>query len=335
MLYVSTRNSSETYTAHVALTRKKAADGGCFVPFKIPSYSEQDIKDLKEKPFNQILAEILNQFFSSRLTPWDVDLVIGRSNIKTLAMNHRLMVAELWHNPAGDFSYLYERLHGRLVQSADSEITPWFKTAVRIATCFAVYGQLLSEQILQEGAQFDVAVPADDVMCPVAVCYARKMGLPINTIICSCSSEENMWDLVKRGMISTSALTDDACTGIEALVYVVLGGLASVTFADACTNRKPYNVGEILLPDFTKGLDCTVAGEKRTLSTINSFFRSNRYIIDPYAAICYSGIQDFRSSTGSSRMTLLFSEHTPRDFSKQISEATGIPESKLQEFVKI
>ncbi len=335
MLYLSTRNSFETYTAHVSLTKKNAADGGCFAPFKIPVYSEQDIKDLQEKSFNQILADVLNQFFSARLTPWDVDLAIGRSNIKTLSMNHRLMVAELWHNPAGDYSYIFERLHARFVQLADSVITPWFKTAVRIATYFAVYGQLLSEQILQAGVEFDVAVSADDVICPVAACYARKMGLPIHTIICACSAEENMWDLVKRGTINTAVLSDDICSGIESLIYAVLGSRAAVAFADAYKNRKLYSIGEILYPDFMQGFDCTVAGEKRTLSTINSFFRSNQYIIDPYAAICYSGIQDFRSSTGSSRMTLLFSECTPRDFSKQILDATGIPESKLQEYVKI
>ena len=335
MLYVSTRNKADTYTAHVALTKKFAPDGGWFAPFRIPVYEKQEIQALKEKTFNQIIAEVLNQFFSARLTTWDIDLTIGRGNVKTLYMNHRLMVTELWHNPVGDFVYILERLRGRLKQDGDVEITPWLKTAVWIATCFAVYGQLLSEQLLDAEDRFDVVVPADDVMMPVAAQYARKMGLPIHTIICSCSGESNLWDLIRRGTVSTSSLSNDVASGIELLLYAVLGGRAAAAFTESHRNGRVFSVGETYLPVFTDGFYCTVAGDKRADSTINSFFRSNRYVIDPPAAICYSGIQDFRAGTGSGRLALLFSEHTPKDYMKQISDATGVPETVLIESVKI
>ena len=333
MLYISTRNESETYTAHVALTRTFAADGGNIIPFRLPEFTYDAVRDLKNKPYNQIMADILNQFFSARLTLWDMDLCVGKSNVRTLTMSHRLMVAELWHNPVGDFKYIVERLRNRLAPEA-TESTPWLKTAVWIASFFAIYGQLLSDGILEESSEFDVVVSGDDLLMPVAAHYARRMGLPVNTVICSCSGESNLWDLVRRGSISTSFNTA-ALSGIEGLVHAVLGARATGCFLSACEKRGIYNVDPLQLPAFTDGFYCTVAGEKRADATINSLFRSNRYVIDPSAAIYYSGLQDYRSGTGSSRMTLLISEHTPMDFADQICNATGIAKNKLFEHVKL
>ena len=146
MLYISTRSEAETYTVHVALTRKLAADGGNIIPFRLPEFSYDAVRDLKNKPYNQIMADILNKFFSARLTLWDMDLCVGKSNVRTSTMSHRLMVAELWHNPAGDFLYVVERIRNRLSPQA-TESTPWLKTAVWIASFFAIYGQLLSDGI--------------------------------------------------------------------------------------------------------------------------------------------------------------------------------------------
>ena len=334
MLYVSTRNEAETFTAHVALTNNYAVDGGSIVPFRLPVFEADEISGLKNKPFNQILADILNQFFSARFTLWDVDLSVGKSRIRTLSMSHRLMVAELWHNPAGDFSYITERLRNRLTQEPLTESSAWLKMAVWIAAFFGVYGQMITDGLLEEGAHFDVVVPSDDLMMPVAAHNARIMGLPIRMVICSCSGENNLWDLVHRGTVNTSALDAVTISGIESLLYTVLGSGAVMSFLDCCEKKRIYSLDPLQHEVFQKGFYCTVAGESRADATINSFFRSNGYLVDPTAAICYSGLQDYRAGTGSSCMTLLMTEHTPLDFQEQICRATGIPRNKLFEYVK-
>lgn len=334
MLYVSTRSEAETYTAHVALMRSYAADGGNIIPFRLPEFSFDEVRDLRNKPYNQIMADILNQFFSARLTLWDMDLCVGKSNVRTLTMSHRLMVAELWHNPVGDFSYTVDRIRNRLAPQA-TESTPWLKTVVWIASFFAIYGQLLSEGVLDESTEFDIVVSGDDLLMPVAAHYARRMGLPVNTVICSCSGESDLWDLVRRGTIGTATAESAVLSGIEGLIHAVLGAVATNSFLRVCEKRGIFHVEPLQVSAFTESFYCTVAGEKRADSTINSLFRSNRYVIDPAAAIHYSGLQDYRSGTGSGRMTLLMSEHTPMDYADQICNATGIAKNRLFEYVKL
>ena len=65
MLYITTRDNKDTFTAHRALTEAYAPDGGGFVPFRLPTYAPDEIATLKEKNFGTIVAEILNSIFSS------------------------------------------------------------------------------------------------------------------------------------------------------------------------------------------------------------------------------------------------------------------------------
>ena len=65
MLYVTTRNKTETYTSYKTLVDSFAPDGGSFLPFKMPVYTEDQILTLKDISFNQIVADILNAFFTS------------------------------------------------------------------------------------------------------------------------------------------------------------------------------------------------------------------------------------------------------------------------------
>ena len=79
MLYATTRSKTDTYTAHRTLFEDRAPDGGFFVPFRMPNV---DIQSLKENSFSEAVAEILNVFFSTGITAWDVDCCIGKSAAK-------------------------------------------------------------------------------------------------------------------------------------------------------------------------------------------------------------------------------------------------------------
>ena len=335
MLYRSTRDVNETYTAHIALTQDKAQDGGRIVPLGIPMMNDY-IQSMSEKSFNQIVADVLNQFYSVRLTLWDMDLTIGKSNIRVTSMNHRLMVAEMWHNPVGQFKYVFERLKGRMLpDSQHLQHTSWFRISVWISALFGVYGQLLTEKIVDADVTYDLVIPSDDLVVPVAADIARRMGLPIGTIICSCASEGSLWELIHRGTINTATASENLLSGVETLLFYSAGQLVVDEFVRACESKRSFMIPEEVLERVFGGFYCTVAGCNRAETTINSVFRSNQYIMDPASAVCYSGLQDYRSCTGSGRMTLLMSEEIPLAHTDKISTATGIPVEKIVDYVKL
>lgn len=335
MLYITTRDNKDAFTAYKTLTQMAGPDGGKFIPFRMPEITDVEIEKLHEKSFSQTVADILNLFFSSQLTAWDVDCCIGRSPVKLVSMNHKILITELWHNLDGKYAYLVTNLYNKVSGNTDTatEPTDWFRIAVRIAVLFGLYGEMLSLQSVSFGEPFDVSVLTGDFSVPMAAWYARKMGLPINTIVCTHKEDSTVWDLIHRGAYNPATAENGLSSGVERLVHATLGVDAVQGFLNKIQSGRIYLVDEESQKSISKGFFCTVAGPKRADTVINSVFRTNRYLIDPDTALLYGGLQDFRSKSGDSRITILLSECTPMDHITQISKATGIPTGKLTESV--
>lgn len=335
MLYLTTRDNKDAYTAHKALTQAEGPDGGRFVPFRLPEITSEELGALTDKSFGQIVADIINLFFSSRLTGWDVDCCVGRTPVKLIPMNHKILVAELWHNLEGKYTYLVSNLYRIVSGNADSVNVPtdWFQIAVQIAVLFGLYGEMLRMQSVSIGECFDVSVPTGDFSVPMAAWYSRKMGLPINTIICTHEEDSTVWDLIHRGAFNPATAEVGLSSGVERLIHATCGTDAVQGYLNKIQVGRIYSVAEESQKCISEGFFCSVAGKDRADTVINSVFRMSRYLIDPDTALLYGGLQDFRAKCGDSRLTVLLSECTPMEYMKQISDATGIPTDKLTENV--
>lgn len=310
MLYVTTRNTDDAFTSYRTLKNNLGPDGGSFVPFHMPTFTNSQFSKMKEKTFNENVADVLNIFFSTRLNGWDLDFEIGRNLLRVTRMNHRIAVAELWHNLDGEYSYI-ENILFQKISPENAAITNWPRIAIRIAVIFGVYGQLLHENILNPGEKFDFSVCNDDFISPIAALYCQDMGIPINTIICACESEGNLWDFIQRGFINTAGVKAETLIGIERLLHLKLGNFAVAEFMSACDKKRQFAVLEKELPQINSSLFCSVSGKDRARTIISSLYRTNAYSIDSNAALCYGGLQDYRAKIGNSQLTIIFSEKAP------------------------
>lgn len=330
MLYITTRNNRDVYTAYKALHEDTAPDGGHYVPFRLPLFEQEQLVLLKEKSFGQNVADVLNIFFStSRITGWDVELCIGRNATKLVSMNHRIMIAEMWHNPTSCFDYAINSLYKAICKNNELiKASEWFIIAVQIAVYFGIYGELCKQKIIEEGTAIDVSVPLDNYAAPIAALYARKMGLPIKTIICTCENSV-AWDLIQRGAVNTVGLDCKILHWIERLLQETLGFSYVQKLLDDVKEGKQYVLHELDLNTLNTGLFCVVVGESRSDQTINSVYRSNSYILDPDTAFCIGGLQDYRAKTGCSRPTIVFSYVSPLEHIRKIETATGVSKDHL------
>ena len=78
MLYKTTRNDQDAVTVAHVLNGNREEEMGLYLPVRFPKYSEEEQKRLCALSFNQRMAEILNLFFSTKLTLWDLDFSTGR-----------------------------------------------------------------------------------------------------------------------------------------------------------------------------------------------------------------------------------------------------------------
>lgn len=332
MLYITTRDNRDANTAYKTLHNQFGPDGGAFLPFRMPLFTDEEIEAFVNGGFSETVAAILNRFFSCKITSWDVDFCIGRNAVKITQMPHRLAVAELWHNPKGTYESAIMELYHKITEGSTNKLTEWFCVATRIAILFGLYTQMRQDGIVDSDDVFDISLPSDDFDIPVAALYAKEMGLPIDVIICTGEESSGVWDFIHLGELNTT-LIDGNYAGFERYVYAKLGAEDVIHFMDALRNRRTFRIAEDRLCDFNHKIFCATAGKNRGEQTINSVFRSNNYIMDPDSARCVGGLQDYRAKAGESRLTLVLSEISPLLKSKEIAAATGISADKLSNYI--
>ena len=304
MLYVSTRNHIDSFTAYRTLHEDRAPDGGMFVPIRFPKLSAEEIDGFKNGSFGETVAFVLNLFFSTDLIGWDIDSCVGRYPYKLIPMSHKLIVSELWHNHEADYNYLERQIYKKLTPDGfwGQKTTCWAKIAIRIAVICAIWGEIMA----QETSAVDVALMMDDISAPMSVWYAKKMGLPIGRIICAGQDNGLFWDLVHRGEINASAQSNSVPGCAELLIYDVFGLEETKRFVNACDCNRSFRIDESEMSELSEALFVSVIGTQRIESLISSIYRSCGYAADDSVALGFGGLQNYRAQTGCSNKTVLF-----------------------------
>lgn len=332
MLYITTRDHSDAYTAHRVLSENRAADGGMFLPMQMPVVTKEQIAAMQSKTFGQNVADILNLFYKSRLDGWDVDFCIGRYCSKLTAMSHRAYIAEIWHNPDHDFARIVRNLTGRLRGNKDTTDAPtnWAWISIRIAVLFAVFGELYKMNVANADTAVDVAIPSGDFAGPMTVWYARQMGLPVANIICACDENDAAWDLLKNGQINMNAGMT-VPSDLERLIYSVLGLQESQRFASMMERRRSYSVSAEAAAALGEGMYPAVISWKRRSEIIRGVYSASTYILDPGSAMAFGGLQDYRALAGETRPALIITERGPICSADTVSAAMGISVEMLRQ----
>lgn len=340
MLYVTTRNHKDAYTANRALCEMRGPDGGVYVPFRAPKLSDADIDALDDKSFNTRVADTINLLFNTQLSCWDVDFCVGRRPVRLSAMSHRIVFGECWHNPEWDISYMVRGLANktRAKGSAD-DLGDWPQIGVRIAILFGIFGELQRAGIASRETPVDVSVLSGDFAAPMAAWYARAWGLPIGNIVCCCNENHSLWELLHHGELRTGNVAvrtsipdaDVALpTSLERLVHACGGYAETYKYVNVCRRGGVYRPNDVILSRLRGGVDVSVVSAARMNSAIINVYRTHQYLMGPYTALCYTGLLDYRARTGESRYSLILSEKSPSRDIQTVAAAMGISETELQ-----
>lgn len=337
MLYVTTRNHQDTFTAHTVLTHSKAEDGSLFVPLHFPKVSSQEQAKLANLSFGQCVAEILNMFFSVQLTGWDIDFSLGRYPIRLEPLAHRIYIAETWHNPDWNFSRVEQNL--RQLLHSDAHIPGnWVSIAIRMAVLAGILG---NPELLGRGL-VDISVITGDFTLPISAWYLRKMGFPVGNIICCCNENNQFWNLICNGQIPTDELSVSTLIpeadvtlpiNLERLI-LECGGLAETAcFDNCCKSGEVYSVSDNLLQQFRTGIYANVISSSRVETTIPNVYKTHGYIMDPALALAYSGLLDYRAKTGITRTSIAISDASPICTADIVAKAMEILVAELKKMI--
>lgn len=208
----------------------------------------------------------------------------------------------------------------------------------QIVYYFYSYFTLLNRGEISLGEEINVCVPTGNFGNILAAFYAKKMGLPIDKLICASNENNILTDFfntktydTKRDLILTSSPSMDilVSSNLERLLsYLSNGDDISVKGKMASLNmEKTYSV-DLNLQEFYGDY----SNEEEIEETIKDLYKKDKYLIDPHTAVAYNVYEKYKSKTKDNRKTIIASTASPYKFGKKVSKSIDIDIKAKDEF---
>lgn len=340
MLYLSTRNSTETYTSARVLTQGRAPDGGLFVPFYTGPFPREDMEKLGQMPFNDIVARMLNIQFQTHLTGHDVRLCVGKTPVRLNQLSNRILAGECWHNLEGSYTCLVHNLIRHICPDASTVSGSWAEVGVGACVLFGIFGELMGRGLVSFDKKADVSLVSGDFAMAMSCWYARSWGLPIENIVCCCNENNGLWNLFAHGsmrtdLISIPTLIPEADVAVpESLERLIhgCGGVEEVlSYVEKLRQGATYYPTDAVLDKLVSGIFVSVVSSRRMLDTIPNAYATHNYILSPYSALAYAGLMDFRAKKGGSRMGIVLCDRSPLLEAETVCRALNMTAEELKQ----
>ncbi|NLP25850.1 MAG: threonine synthase [Clostridiales bacterium] len=208
----------------------------------------------------------------------------------------------------------------------------WGRLVPQIVYYVSAYVTLAKDKEIELGEKINVVVPTGNFGNILAAYYSKKMGLPINKLICASNVNNVLTDFINTGVYdrnrefyATSSPSMDILisSNLERLLYHFTGDndkQISEWFASlSSTGRYEVtdDVKKILQDEFFAGF----SDDEQTKDTIRAIYNQYSYTCDTHTAVAVKVYNDYKNKTNDKTKTIIASTASPYKFSASVLEA--------------
>lgn len=222
----------------------------------------------------------------------------------------------------------------------------WGRLLPQIVYYFSAYCDLMSTgEMDYDGEKVNIVVPTGNFGNILAAYYAKKMGLPVNKLICASNANNVLTDFINSGVydrnrtfLQTISPSMDILisSNLERLLYDLTdcNDIQVKEWMSQLKTSGRYEVGSDIkckLKDFFFAGFCD---DNQTKATIKEIFETENYLCDPHTAVAINVYKQYIASTGDDQTpTIIASTASPYKFSKDVLSAiTGNNENLNDDF---
>ena len=193
------------------------------------------------------------------------------------------------------------------------------------------YAKLLEAGEIEKSENINVVVPTGNFGNILAAYFAKRMGLPVKTLVCASNDNKVLYDFFttgiydrKREFILTNSPSMDILisSNLERLIYMSTGcdALASGNLMRGLSREGRYEVTpemRAFMSEFVGGF----ATQEQNAATIKKLFDDTGYLIDTHTGVAASVYGNYRKESGDDTKTVIASTASPYKFSHSVMEA--------------
>lgn len=217
--------------------------------------------------------------------------------------------------------------HSMIFSSANS--INWGRLLPQVVYYLSTYAELVKAGEIQLGEAINVVVPTGNFGNILAAYYAKKMGLPVNKLICASNANNVLTDFLTTGVYdrnrafyaTTSPSMDILISSnLERLLYD-LCGRDDATIRDwfgqlGKTGR--YEVSQDVKDQIKELFWAGCCDDEGTKQTIGDTFRKDHYLCDTHTAVAVNVYRQYKETTGDQTKTVIASTASPYKFASSV-----------------
>ncbi|WIF95332.1 threonine synthase [Caminicella sporogenes] len=212
----------------------------------------------------------------------------------------------------------------------------------QIVYYFYAYLNLLKEKKIKDREKINIVVPTGNFGNILAAYYAKKMGLPVNKLICASNENNVLYDFINTGIYDrrrefkktiSPSMDILVSSNLERFLYDISDCDEKVT-NDMMNKLNKYGIYEI--PDEMKEkLDVIYSGyatEYETYNAIEEVYNESDYLIDTHTAVAYFVYKKYKEETNDNTKTIIASTASPFKFTRDVLKAVDNKYEKFSDF---
>ena len=234
--------------------------------------------------------------------------------------------------------------NGMMFSSANS--INWGRLVPQIVYYISAYAALAADKEIEYGEKINIVVPTGNFGNILAAYYAKRMGLPVNRLICASNINKVLTDFINTGVYDRNREFFATCSpsmdilissNLERLLYILTGENDSLIneWFNALAKDGKYEVNDevkqLLAKDFAAGF----CDDNDTKKTIREIFEKYSYTCDTHTAVAVKVYEEYKAATGDNTKTLIASTASPYKFSASVLEAIQGGKSDMDEYSMI
>ena len=201
----------------------------------------------------------------------------------------------------------------------------------QVAYYVFAYSRLVKEGKIAAGEKINFTVPTGNFGNILAGYYAKKIGLPVNKLICASNENKVLFDFFETGIydrnrefiLTTSPSMDILISSnLERLIYEITGENAGECkkLMNALTSEGKYEITSDMkakCKDFVGGY----ATEEEVLERIHEIYERTGYVLDTHTAVASFVYKMYAKQSGDDTTNVVVSTASPYKFTRSVMEA--------------
>ena len=221
---------------------------------------------------------------------------------------------------------------GYVFSSANS--INWGRLVPQIVYYFSAYCDMLASGEINLGEEINICVPTGNFGNILAAYYAKKMGLPVNKLICASNSNNVLTNFIKTGQYNRNrefyttvspSMDILISSNLERLLFDLTGGNAKRVsgWMSELKETGEYTVNTEVKKKIDKIFWAGCCDDYFTKERIYQINNDYGYTVDTHTAVAIDVYNQYVNETGDKTKTVIASTASPFKFNQSVLSALG------------